>query len=73
MGYLRFDTEAEANTYDHALLMEVAEFKGLPVVDGKVLGYNDGQVTAEYPTTAWSPIRQVEGLGWLIYPPDWRH
>jgi hypothetical protein len=72
MGYLRFYTEAEAKDYDHALLMEVAEFNGLPIVDGKVWGHKDGQVTDEYPTTAWSPVRQVEGLGWLIYPPDWR-
>jgi hypothetical protein len=72
MGYLRFATEAEANTYDHALLMEVAEVKGLPVKDGKVLGIKDGQVTEDHPTTSWSIVREVEGLGWLVSQPDWR-
>jgi hypothetical protein len=64
MGYLRFATEAEANTYDHALLMEVAEVKGL--------GIKDGQVTEDHPTTSWSIVREVEGLGWLVSQPDWR-
>jgi hypothetical protein len=72
MGYLRFDTEAEARDYDNILLMEIAEVKGLPVKDGKVLGIKDGQVTEDHPTTSWSNVREVEGLGWIVSPPDWR-
>jgi hypothetical protein len=72
MEYLRFESESEALTYDHTLLMEMAEGKGLPVNDGNVLGIKDGVVTEEYPTTSWSNIREVVGIGWIISPPDWR-
>ena len=72
MEYLRFDTESEAIAYDHVLLMEVAELNGLPVSNGKVLGAVEGDVTEENPTTAWSNVREVAGIGWLVGPPDWR-
>lgn len=72
MEYLRFATDIEARDYDHVLLMEMAEVMGLSVNDGKVLGMKDGQVTDEYPTTSWSNVFQVEGVGWLVSIPDWR-
>lgn len=72
MEYLRFDTETAAADYDRNLLMEVAEFKKLPVVDGSVLGQRGSELTDEHPTTSWSPVLCVDGVGWLIYPPDWR-
>ena len=72
MGYLKFNTEAEAITYDGKLLTEVSIIKDLPMVDGKMLGRINGEVTDENPTTSWSEVKHVEDVGWLIYPPDWR-
>ena len=72
MEYLRFDTEAEAIDYDHLLLIEMAELKGLPVKDGKVLGLKNGGVTEDHPTTSWSNVRELISIGWIVSPPDWR-